>query len=98
VAQSQGTCKLAYTVNADDTVDFTTQCETRTTVGGAVGVVGNSGDVKTTGRIGQGRRTIVVGPTEPPLLETIAFAPPSQFPNRQRVCVRSVVSVKMAGH
>jgi hypothetical protein len=98
VVQSQGTCKLAYTVNEDDTVDFTTRCETTTTAGGSVGVVTDSGDVKTTGRIGQGRRTIVVGPTEPPIIETISFSPPSAFPTRQRVCMRGFVSVKMAEH
>ena len=98
VSQSRGLCKIAYAVNPDDTVDFTTQCETTTTAGGGVGVITNSGDVKTTGRISQGRRTIVVGPTEPPIIESISFSPPSAFPTRQRVCMRSFVNVKMAEH
>lgn len=94
VAQSQATCKIAYTVNDDDSVDFTTRCES--TVNGVV--VATSGDAKTTGRIGQGRRTIVVGPTEPPLVETITFSPPNAFPDRQRVCMRSFVNVRTGEH
>lgn len=94
VTQSLATCKIAYTVKEDDSVDFTTQCEN--TVNGAV--VATSGDAKSTGWIGQGRRTIVVGPTEPPLVETITFSPPNAFPNRQRVCMRSFVNVRMAEH
>lgn len=80
------TCEINYTVNADGTVDHHADCTSATgTVSGII----------TERRIVQGNTAVLHGPADRPVIEKGHF-PGSFFPDRERICVRSGISSKIA--
>jgi len=99
-SQFNVTCQIAYTVNADDTVDHHADCSSTTTAGGGVGNTTTVTGIRTKRRIVQGNTAILHGPAEPPVIESVSvtvMSGPNFFPTRERICVRSGISSKLSG-
>jgi hypothetical protein len=91
VGQSQFTCNLTYTVNADRSFTEAQSCNGTILSGSAVGQTFSQTGIQFQGQIAQGRRTLLRSDTIPSV-ETNTL---STFGTFRRICGRSGTAIKL---